>query len=117
MNKEFTNQDGVKESSAELTLANETGNSESIFPPELIQFARQIHVMYDWFDNYHLANLGLRYESDYDDHTDKIMDLLQETGDELSLIAGNEFKWAYCWNTPYEESKKARESKKQKSHE
>jgi len=50
MNKELTNQGGVKESSAELTSANETGNSESIFPPELIQFARQIHYMFDWIE-------------------------------------------------------------------
>ena len=102
----------MKNNSDNLTPANQTGSNESIFPLELIQFARQIHYMYEWFDNYHLDNLGYRYESDNDDHTDKIMDLLTEAGDELSIIAGNEFKWAYLWESPYSKSKKSRESKK-----
>ena len=117
MNKEINNQDGAKESSVDLTSANETGNSESIFPPELIQFARQIHYMYNWIDNYHLTQLAYRYESDYDDHTEKTMELLLKTGDAIAKIAGNEFLWTYFWESPLSESKKNYEKRKQQSHE
>jgi len=53
------------------------------------------------------TNIGDRYTSDYNDHTDKMINILSEAGEQLSKIAGNEFLWTYAWESPFSESKKS----------